>query len=77
MKIHQRVREIRLSKGVTQKHLAKRLGIGASTYCSKEKGLRRFTIEEIGIIAVTLNVNHSIFFENVILETRSEKVANY
>jgi transcriptional regulator with XRE-family HTH domain len=71
MNIHQRIRDIRKSKGVTQKHIAEKcLLISTSAYCMKEKGKRPFRADELLKIACELNVNPQIFFGDQINKMR-------
>lgn len=75
MEIYQRIREVRQSKGVSQKHLALCLGISQSAYCQKEKGSRRFSVDELLLIGIELGVNPGIFFEDQLLKMRQKETA--
>lgn len=72
MAVHDRVREVRLSKKVTATFIAKSvLNISPSAYCYKEKGKRSFKAEEIKKIAEALSVDPGIFFATGINGTRN------
>lgn len=52
------LKELRLSKGLTQAEMARRLGYrGKSGYCQLEKGLVKMTVAQAVRIAEVLGVN--------------------
>ena len=63
MEINQKIRELRISKGISQVFVAKELRISVSAYNMKETGKRSFKAQELKCVAKTLNENPSIFFE--------------
>lgn len=63
MKINERIKAYRKSKGISQTYIAEQLGISVSGYSMKESGQRPIDINEIQVIAEALDVSASIFFE--------------
>ncbi|MEK5068060.1 helix-turn-helix domain-containing protein [Sporosarcina sp. FSL K6-1508] len=63
MKVHEKVRGLRESKGISQTFVANSIGITVSGYNMKEHGKRPISIEELEKIAVVLEVQASYFFE--------------
>jgi ribosome-binding protein aMBF1 (putative translation factor) len=57
------IRNYRKSKGISQKHIAKELNISVSGYNMKELGKRPINTDELQIIAKSLGVSPSYFFE--------------
>lgn len=47
----------RVRAGLTQTYLAEKLGISLTSYCLKETGARRFTVDELILIANTLGTD--------------------
>jgi transcriptional regulator with XRE-family HTH domain len=68
MKLNERIRLLRKSKGVSQTYMAKQLKLSISGYNMKELGKRPITTNELEEIAKTLNVSASIFFDGKIHE---------
>lgn len=62
MEINQKIRELRLSKGISQVFVAKELRISVSAYNMKETGKRSFKAQELKCVAKALNENPAIFF---------------
>lgn len=58
----------RVRRGFKQEDLAKKIGLSLVTYARKEKGTRKFTIDEVKKIAIVLNLDlvrlNEIFFNN-------------
>ncbi|MEK4876923.1 MULTISPECIES: helix-turn-helix domain-containing protein [Paenibacillus] len=54
MKLHNKIRDIRKSKGVTQTFVAKQTGMTISNYNMKENGKRPISTVELEIIAAVL-----------------------
>lgn len=46
-----KLKELRLSKGIKQIDMANKLKLEPTTYCQKENGSRRFTVEEAIMIS--------------------------
>ena len=53
-----KIKEYRIIKGYTQRELAEILGIKQNTYSDKERGKRKFTIDEIKIIKELFNTTY-------------------
>ncbi|WP_313428152.1 helix-turn-helix domain-containing protein [Siminovitchia terrae] len=64
MQLHEKIRQYRKSKGISQTFIAKKLKITVSGYNMKESGKRPITIDELEKIAKVLGVSASIFFNN-------------
>lgn len=64
MNIHDKIRALRKSQGISQTHIAEALNMSVSGYNMKECGKRPINTEELQIIAKSLKVSASIFFEN-------------
>lgn len=56
LKIGQRMKEIRLSRGIQQKFMAEKLGVNISTYCNYESGIREPDFEVIKAFSECLSV---------------------
>lgn len=63
MKLHERIKSLRESRGVSQTFMAKKMGISTSSYNMKERGNRKFSIEDLESISKILNVPIANFFE--------------
>lgn len=61
MEIHEKVSELRISKGISQTFIASKLDITVSGYNMKERGKRPISIKELELIAKTLDVETSYF----------------
>ncbi len=70
MKVHEIVRQVRKSKGITQVYIAEILDIPVQTYNSYELGRRRITVELLKEISRILNEPVENFFEKKIYETK-------
>jgi transcriptional regulator with XRE-family HTH domain len=64
LQLHERIRSLRKSKGVSQTHIAKELNMSVSGYNMKESGKRPINTDELQAIAKTLGVSASIFFDD-------------
>jgi transcriptional regulator with XRE-family HTH domain len=60
---YERVRQIRLSKGIKSSYVAQQLGISVSQYSAIEHGKRPLRAEFIVELAKILSVNPANFFE--------------
>lgn len=54
-----RIRNVRLSRGITQEQMAKILGINRVTYINIEKGIRRISFDELKAICNSLGMSLS------------------
>lgn len=59
--INKKIRELRLSKGISQVFIAKGLEISISAYNMKEAGKRLFQAQELKKVAKVLNEHPSVF----------------
>lgn len=74
MEIHEKVSELRNSKGISQTFIAGKLDITVSGYNMKERGKRPISIKELEQISEILSVETSYFFEDRIhLKCNCEK----
>ena len=64
MKIHEKIRTIRQSKGFTQDYVASILNLDTVNYGRIERGQSKLTIDRFLKILKILDVNSSIFFED-------------
>jgi transcriptional regulator with XRE-family HTH domain len=64
VELHEKIRLLRKSKGVSQTFIAAELNISISGYNMKENGNRPISISELQIIGKLLNVSPSIFFDD-------------
>lgn len=69
MSVHQRIRKIRMGKGITQVAVARKLGIPITTYNSYELGRRRLRVEYLPLISRVLGVPITDFFEDNLYES--------
>jgi len=70
MKVHENIRALRMTRGFTQQHMAKKLGMDVANYSRIERGVAKLTVERLKEIAeilntgiaelVNLNIQHSI-----------------
>jgi DNA-binding XRE family transcriptional regulator len=65
-----KLKSVRALKGLTQKEIAKEMGVNEATYNRKEIGTRQFAILEIIQVARILGLNvddvNEIFFDNIL-----------
>ncbi|MGG1672905.1 helix-turn-helix domain-containing protein [Paenibacillus sp. NRS-1783] len=66
MLLHENIRELRKSKGMTQTYVAGEVGLSIQSYNMKERGERVITALELSKIAAVLNVSMDYFFEKKI-----------
>ncbi|MGP4061471.1 helix-turn-helix domain-containing protein [Halobacillus sp. H74] len=71
MKVNEAIRFIRKSKGVTQVHVAGKLGISLQTYNGYELGRRQIKVELIKDVAKALDVPVEYFFDHKLYETKN------
>lgn len=62
--IHERIEEIRKSKGVTKTHIAKKCNRTVSWYHGISTGRRKPNVESLQQIADALGVDVKIFFDD-------------
>lgn len=77
--IHENLKKIRLAKGMTQLHLAKKLDISNMAYSRMESGKTKIDAEILKVLSKELNVRVEVFFtneltESVVLELAIEEV---
>lgn len=63
MKIHERIEQVRKSKGVTKTFIAKRCGKTPTWYTDISNGKRGVSVEALEQIAGALGVDVRIFFD--------------
>ena len=67
--IHENLKKIRLAKGMTQLHLAKKLDISNMAYSRMESGKTKMDAEILKVLSKELDVRVEIFFENILTES--------
>lgn len=72
--VYKRIEEIRIRKGVTKTHIAKRCGKSVAWYYGISTGKRIPNVESLQDIANALEVNIKIFFEDELSVTRNSEV---
>lgn len=77
MKLHEKIDAIRVSKGITQKHVADVCGKSSQWYYDLKIGRSSVKGEDLGLIAEALGVEVTVFFDDELSATRkiSEKQA--
>lgn len=63
MKIHEKIRTIRQTKGLTQDYLADKIGIDTVNYGRIERGQAKLTVDRFLEISEILEVAPNLFFE--------------
>ncbi|MFC6096692.1 helix-turn-helix domain-containing protein [Flavobacterium qiangtangense] len=61
--VRQNIYKIRLEKKFTQEYMANELNISQSQYSKKEKGIQKFSLNEIAKIANILNIDMKFLME--------------
>lgn len=74
MKVNERIRMIRESKGLTQTEVAKRMNMSVQTYNGYELGRRRITTDTLEEIANTLQEPIANFFEYKIYKLKNKQI---
>ena len=64
MKLHNKIKLIRLSKNLTQVYLAEELNIDAANYSRLERGETKISTERLQEIAKIFEIDSSILLEN-------------
>ncbi|MGB9813488.1 MAG: helix-turn-helix transcriptional regulator [Thermovenabulum sp.] len=73
MRINERLKKIRKSKGITQTYIARKMGKTCGWYSNIERGNRKLSAEDAKKIADILGVDiKEIFFENELNATFNE-----
>lgn len=67
--VHENLKKIRIAKGVTQSHLAKKLNISGMTYSRMENGDSKIDVERLKKISQALSVEIEVFFDNKLTES--------
>lgn len=60
--VHENLKNIRMAKGVTQSHLAKKLNVSNMTYSRMESGETKIDVERLIVISKALSINVEVFF---------------
>lgn len=68
MKIYEKIKLLRISKGMTQTQVSKNLFISQRAYSDVENGKTKLDIERLEMIAKIFEINISYFFESDISE---------
>ena len=74
MKPYEKLKSIRIKKGITTYELSELTGIPQSTISKMENGKRKIEVEELEILAKYLNVQISVFFNDNNTVESSNKV---
>lgn len=61
--VHENVERIRIAKGVTKTHIAKRLNLTLQGYRHIASGSVKLDVERLNVIAQVLGVDSAIFFD--------------
>lgn len=78
--VHENLKKLRISKGVTQAHLAKKLNISNMAYSRMENGDSKIDVERLKVISKALSVEIEVFFndkltDSVILKMEEKQFA--
>ncbi len=66
-----KIRKIRISKGIKSKFVANKINMSPSSYCDIESGRKKLTLEHALIIADALGVDiKDFFYENKLRDSR-------
>ena len=76
MKVHNRIRNIRIAKGYTQEFVAEKLGIDSVNYGRIERGITKITVERLQQIALILEVKVSILIDGTHEAVKNEACNN-
>lgn len=79
MKIHEKIRDIRESKKISQSAIAHELGLEQSQYSRREKGEIQFVPEEIVLLSKVLETSISNLFgeETNVFTIHTQKGGNF
>ncbi|KZN99392.1 helix-turn-helix domain-containing protein [Pseudobacillus badius] len=67
--VNTNVAKIREAKGVTKTHIAKSLGLSLQGYRYLESGETKLDVERLKIIAIILDVDVAVFFNDELTES--------
>lgn len=76
MKLHTKIKKLRLSKNLSQNYLADELGVDVTNYSRLERGETKISVERLKKIAEILNVNVSLLIEESDTDTNKELLNN-
>ena len=80
MGIEQRLYDIRIESGYSQKNFAKEVGISVNTYSKAEQGLKELSLRQVKLICNRFFVNQQYLLEGkepkYILDEKSVKAIN-
>ena len=74
--VHDNLKKIRTAMGVTQSHLAKKINVTNMTYSRIENGESKLDVERLKVIANSLGIDVSIFFDDKLTESVVFKMKN-
>ncbi len=79
MKIHEKIKEIREFKKISQEVIAYELGLDQSQYSRREKGEIKFVVDEIELISKILDTKISQLYgeETLIFNNHDQKGGNF
>lgn len=67
--VHKNLKNIRIAKGITQSHLAKKLCISNMAYSRMESGDAKIDVERLKVLSIALNIDIEVFFDNTLTES--------
>lgn len=67
--VHKNLKKIRIAKGVTQAHLAKKLDISKMAYSRMENGESKIDVERLLVIATALSIEVEVFFDEKLTDS--------
>ncbi|QPA60651.1 helix-turn-helix domain-containing protein [Lysinibacillus sphaericus] len=67
--IYENVKNIRIARGITKRHMAKGINVTEMTYGRIECGKSKLSVEHLKIIATLLSVPVAIFFDDKLTES--------
>jgi len=73
MKPYEKLKDMRIKKGITTYELSELTGIPQSTISKMENGKRKIEVEELSLLANALNVPEKYFFESTEVSLSSPK----
>lgn len=73
MMIHENVEKIRVAKGITKSHIARKLKMSAMGYHHIATGSTRLDAERLKVIANILGVDPAVFFDSKLTESVVEE----
>ncbi|MBS4043549.1 MAG: helix-turn-helix transcriptional regulator [Chitinophagaceae bacterium] len=74
--LHEKLKELRKLKGLSQEEVAKALHVQQNTYCGWETGKHQISTDKISSICELFNIQPNELFTNSITQTFNEKVQN-